>query len=61
MRNSEGQNLTGLAENSAYLAPEVLSGKYSEKVDIWSVEVLMCALLIGCLPIQGNSLEAVGG
>ncbi|KAK4747490.1 hypothetical protein SAY87_014076 [Trapa incisa] len=37
----------------------VLSGNYSEKVDIWSCGVLLHALLMGFLPFQGDSLENI--
>ncbi|KHG12529.1 Serine/threonine-protein kinase PEPKR2 [Gossypium arboreum] len=51
--------LSGLAGSLAYVAPGVLLGNYSEKVDILSAGVLLHVLLVGVLPFQGDSLKAV--
>lgn len=59
MRIANGQSLAGLAGSPAYVAPEVLLGNYAEKVDVWSAGILLHALLVGVLPFQGDSLEAV--
>ena len=47
MRIAKGQTLSGLAGSPAYVAPEVISESYSEKVDVWSAGVLLYALLSG--------------
>ncbi|KAL0412670.1 UNVERIFIED_CONTAM: Serine/threonine-protein kinase PEPKR2 [Sesamum radiatum] len=59
VRILDGQSLNGVVGSPAYVAPEVLLGNYSEKVDIWSAGVLLHALLVGVLPFQGDSLETV--
>lgn len=59
VRVANGQRLSGIAGSPAYVAPEVLSGHYCEKVDIWGAGVLLHALLVGTLPFPGNSREAI--
>ncbi|KAM0905157.1 hypothetical protein ACQ4PT_017535 [Festuca glaucescens] len=59
VRITDGQKLSGVAGSPAYVAPEVLEGNYSEKVDIWAAGVLLHVLLTASLPFQGGSVEAV--
>ncbi|GAB2271378.1 hypothetical protein Dimus_006217 [Dionaea muscipula] len=59
VRISEGQCLNGLAGSPSYIAPEVISGPYGEKVDVWSAGVLLHALLTGSLPFHGSSIDSI--
>ena len=51
---SKPKGITGLIGTPSYLAPEVITGKYTEKCDLWSVGVLMYILLSGCPPFQAS-------
>ena len=42
-----------------YISPEILSGSYNEKCDIWSAGVILYSQLSGELPFNGSSAEEI--
>jgi calcium-dependent protein kinase len=45
--------------NPMYMAPEVFSGSYNERCDIWSVGVILYTMLIGHQPFYGKDLQEI--
>jgi calcium-dependent protein kinase len=54
-----GEPITQLIGTPDYMAPEVLSHKYSEKCDEWSAGVILFVLLSGGPPFHGSSQEEI--
>jgi calcium-dependent protein kinase len=42
-----------------YMAPEVFSGKYNNKCDIWALGILLYHMISGQKPFDGDNLEQV--
>ena len=50
-----GQTLSHRIGTSYYIAPEMMSNKYNEKCDLWSVGVILHIMLVGCPPFEGKT------
>eukprot|EP01086_Lenisia_limosa_P012688 TRINITY_DN41191_c0_g1_i1.p1 TRINITY_DN41191_c0_g1~~TRINITY_DN41191_c0_g1_i1.p1 ORF type:complete len:555 (-),score=116.35 TRINITY_DN41191_c0_g1_i1:238-1794(-) len=55
------QNLETFCGSPAYAAPEMIQGKAYQgpAVDMWSLGVLLYALICGCLPFEGDDLHSL--
>ena len=61
VERGQGMSRRGLAGSVLYIQPEQLAGEgvYTEKVDIWSLGVLLYIMLCGHAPFNGPSEDAV--
>jgi serine/threonine protein kinase len=51
--------IEGTVGTVRYTAPELLSGKYNESVDIWGLGIILFMLLTGKYPFDGSKKESI--
>lgn len=51
------RNLRGITGTTDYMAPEVFSGVYNEKCDLWSCGIVLYLMVTGNLPFASGSEE----
>jgi calcium-dependent protein kinase len=59
VRLPAGKTIKGAIGTAYYIAPEVLSGTYNFKCDLWSCGVIMFILLAGYPPFDGKNDEEI--
>jgi len=52
---TRGTQVTDKAGTLHFAAPEVFTGSYCEKCDIWSIGVVIFMLSVGYLPLRGKT------
>jgi calcium-dependent protein kinase len=57
--NTSESYMDGKLPPSVYNAPEILQGNYSEKIDLWSVGIILFYLVNGRLPENINIIESI--
>lgn len=55
LKTKEG-SITGTAY---YMSPEIFTGKYDQRCDIWSLGIILFMLVTGEPPVEGSTNEEV--
>lgn len=56
---SKGTQLKDKYGSPNYIAPEVITGNYNEKCDVWSAGIVLYVLLWGNCPFDANSDQRI--